>query len=317
LARVAARDRRADASRAVRRVAPYWILMKTPKRCTLPNGWEVAYRSTAEMKILLDEFVEDAYGVREIRLEDGACIFDVGANIGLFIASLPASLRKAKVYAFEPIPETVELLRENLARNSRLDVDLRPIGLSSEPSEAEFVYYPRMSVKSSMCAVEDARTRRETRQFILEEMRSRSRILRFLVDSTPLWIWFCCLETIRWLYHRRKTVRCPLRTVSSIIDEEGIQQIDLLKIDVEGAEGAVLAGIREDHWPCIMQAVVETHYGAAQAEDVAAGLRRRGFDVSIAPSIAGFGHLRIVIARRADHARPMKYRGVESSLLAT
>ena len=40
-----------------------------------------------------------------------------------------------------------------------------------------------------------------------------------------------------------KTVRSPVRTLSGLLDEAGIGAIDFLKIDVEGAEAEVLAGL--------------------------------------------------------------------------
>jgi len=52
-------------------------------------------------------------------------------------------------------------------------------------------------------------------------------------------------------------VRCRLETVSSIIEAYALPAIDLLKIDVEGSEEAVLQGIRDEHWPCIKQVVSE------------------------------------------------------------
>lgn len=51
--------------------------------------------------------------------------------------------------------------------------------------------------------------------------------------------------------------RVRVRPLSAVIDELGIQVIDLLKIDVERAEIDVLRGINQRHWPMIRQAVVE------------------------------------------------------------
>jgi len=42
---------------------------------------------------------------------------------------------------------------------------------------------------------------------------------------------------------RFETVRMPMRTLSSLLAEHDIQSIDFLKVDVEGAEAAVLAGM--------------------------------------------------------------------------
>jgi uncharacterized lipoprotein len=50
-----------------------------------------------------------------------------------------------------------------------------------------------------------------------------------------------------------------LRTISEIIDEAGISAIGLLKIDAEGSELDILAGIRDEHWGRVRQIVMEIH----------------------------------------------------------
>ncbi|MBN8534470.1 MAG: FkbM family methyltransferase [Rhizobiales bacterium] len=50
-----------------------------------------------------------------------------------------------------------------------------------------------------------------------------------------------------------KTERLPIRRLSGLLDENGFSTIDFLKIDVEGAEGAVLAGLDlKRHRPRVM-----------------------------------------------------------------
>ena len=50
-----------------------------------------------------------------------------------------------------------------------------------------------------------------------------------------------------------------MRTVSEVLAEEGLERIDLLKVDVEKSEQEVLAGIREEDWEKIKQVVLEVH----------------------------------------------------------
>jgi hypothetical protein len=54
-------------------------------------------------------------------------------------------------------------------------------------------------------------------------------------------------------------VTCQLRTLSEIIREQNIEQIDLLKIDVERSELDVLLGIEAQDWHKIKQVVLEVH----------------------------------------------------------
>lgn len=50
-----------------------------------------------------------------------------------------------------------------------------------------------------------------------------------------------------------------MRTLSSVLREEGIGRVDLLKLDVEKSELDVLNGIEEADWPKIFQVVAEVH----------------------------------------------------------
>lgn len=50
---------------------------------------------------------------------------------------------------------------------------------------------------------------------------------------------------------------CEVRTLSHVIREERVERVDLLKVDVEGAELDVLDGIEPEHWPMMRQIAVE------------------------------------------------------------
>ena len=85
-----------------------------------------------------------------------------------------------------------------------------------------------------------------------------------------------------------RTVRCPLDTISGIIDRQRIPDVVLLKIDVERAELAVLQGIRSDHWPRIHQVAMECHGGpdGSNLGAVVDILEEQGFTVEISQSRA-------------------------------
>ncbi|KAG6001878.1 hypothetical protein E4U21_003755 [Claviceps maximensis] len=62
----------------------------------------------------------------------------------------------------------------------------------------------------------------------------------------------------------------------------GLARVDLLKIDVEGAEMAVLQGLDDEHWPLVRNIVLEVC--DADSRGLRAGaeklLRDRGFRVT-------------------------------------
>jgi hypothetical protein len=80
---------------------------------------------------------------------------------------------------------------------------------------------------------------------------------------------------------RNETFPCRLRTISEIVDEEGVERIDLLKLDVERSEGEVLAGIRSEHWGRIGQAVIEVHDEKGGLKEVERLLTQHQFEVTV------------------------------------
>ena len=72
-------------------------------------------------------------------------------------------------------------------------------------------------------------------------------------------------------------MECNLVTLSSIIEKEQVEKIDLLKIDCEGAEWSVLKGISDEHWPKIKSVVVEVHDIDDRLEKIKKMLNEKGF----------------------------------------
>jgi hypothetical protein len=62
-----------------------------------------------------------------------------------------------------------------------------------------------------------------------------------------------------------------------MIREHNIQQIDLLKIDVEKSEMDVLLGIENQDWPKIKQLFIEVHDLEHRIQKITALLQEQGF----------------------------------------
>ena len=274
--------------------------MPSMKQFRLPNGQNVFYRSKLDLDILSRELLtnDHLYLRNGISLNEGDCVFDVGANIGFFLLSLNRILKHGKVFAFEPISEIFEVLERNAEAHNHLDVKLFPCGLSKSIGSATFTYFPRTSVASTMYPDSSDDFRRNSRRFVLEEIGARSSILRFLTAVTPAWLWYPITELVRRHYHATKEVTCQLRTLSDVINDLEIEWIDLLKVDTEGAEEDVLAGLEPWHWARIKQAVIEVHQGPASLKRMEQLLQQKGFDTSSEPVLPGVDHLHVVFARR-------------------
>jgi acyl carrier protein len=81
-------------------------------------------------------------------------------------------------------------------------------------------------------------------------------------------------ERLRGLEHEVETA-----DLSSLLDHCGVDRVDLLKINVEGAEEDVLRGIRPGHWPHIRQVCLEVERASDAGPRIEAMLREAGFRV--------------------------------------
>ena len=222
-----------------------------PQVFRAPNGLEVFHHAVAETKYIYQEIFEDRVYFRHgISLARDEPLFDIGANIGLFTIFVKESFAGVKVYAFEPSPAIFPILQANVARYGD-SVSLYACGVADRRGEATFTFYPHYSIMSGFHAESD-----QDRKTLRAGIRSRLREQ----NMNPADIQDRSLDRIAKIaLGEKQEYVCPLRTVSDIIDEAGIRAIGLLKIDAEGSELDVLAGIRNEHWGRVRQIVMEIH----------------------------------------------------------
>jgi len=237
----------------------------------LPNGMVITHLNKSESEFLYQEIFEaKSYLQHGIEINQGDCIFDVGANIGLFTLFAAQMRPNVEVYAFEPIPPVFECLRLNTELYD-LKVKLFNSGLSSETKRDKFTYYPKVSVISGRFA--DAVEEKEVvKSFLLNQEASainRATLSKEMLDEL--------------LEERLQSEQftCELKTLSDIIHEHQVEQINLLKIDVEKSERDVLAGIQESDWQKIKQIIVEVHDINGRLTEITNLLKRHGYDLTV------------------------------------
>ncbi|MCA1566202.1 MAG: FkbM family methyltransferase, partial [Acidobacteria bacterium] len=250
----------------------------------LPNNLEIFHAHKNETDILYQEiFVDRVYLKHGINIRDGACVFDVGANIGLFTLFIHNHCSNARVYAFEPIPKSFAILKRNIELYG-LPVKPFELAISDRAGEGQFTYYPHISTMSGLYA--DAEQDRKINKLFLRNYEE----LRPYVD-----------ELVEGKFES-EPVHCQLETLSQVMRENQIECIDLLKIDVEKSERDVLSGIEENDWQKIGQMIVEVHDIDGRLREISELLERQGFQTTVEedPYLVNSGLYNLYATRPAE-----------------
>jgi natural product biosynthesis luciferase-like monooxygenase protein/amino acid adenylation domain-containing protein/FkbM family methyltransferase len=268
-------------------------------RFTLPDGTVVAHQRDAVTRGLYHEIFEEQVYLRHgIELEAGARVVDVGSNIGMFTLFAHTRAPGVRTWSFEPIPDTFAALRANTALYG-LDARVFDVGLADAEGTAEFTFYPGSSGLSGRYA-DVARDRETVRSAIRSWAREAGgsdpgagEVDAFLDDR-----------------FRAEVFVRPLRTLSAVIREEGIERIDLLKVDVEKSEYDVLRGIEDEHWPRIRQVAMEVDTDEL-LERVGALLERHRFELlvdrqPIVPEDPEGEYVYMLYGKRAGDGAPLR-----------
>ena len=136
-------------------------------------------------------------------VDEGAWCFDVGANIGLYSVGLSTLAPRGRVFAFEPSPGSAAFLRTNLRRNGAENVEVVATALADREGTISFHDVPFFTAGS----------------FTAEE---------------GTWLGADAVGST--------LVQVPCTTLDAFVEDHSVERVDVLKIDVEGAELAVLEG---------------------------------------------------------------------------
>ncbi|VXC05945.1 hypothetical protein FLAVO9AF_50049 [Flavobacterium sp. 9AF] len=223
-----------------------------------------AYRKS-ELEFLHKEIFQTNTYLSNITINHGDTIFDVGANIGIASLFFANQADNLTIYSFEPIDQLFDVLNMNLFIHSdKACFKNLNYGIGDKNED---------NVTFSFCR---NNTVISTQYPNLEE--DSELLSSYLGNVNPL---ADNKQLVDFIIDSQEEVLCQIRTISTIIEEEQIDKIDLLKIDVEKAELDVINGIQEKDWNKIKQIIIEVHDKENRLEFIKSTLLEKGYSVKI------------------------------------
>ena len=242
------------------------------QRYELPNGMTVFSLNQGEMEYMYNGiFEERLYLKHGITLDDGACIFDIGANIGMFSLFAHHMCKGAVIYAFEPIPRISKVLNLNMSLFG-INGAVFEYGISHNQDEAIFSFYPNLSVFSGRFSNRDEEIE-TVKAFIHNHLLSEGKEDELAEVQ---------MKTFLEERMSKLSITCPMKTISQVIRESNINKIDLLKISAEKSEKDILRGIDKEDWGKIRQLVIEVHNIDGRLEEIKNLVKMYGYQVRVA-----------------------------------
>ena len=245
-------------------------------RADLPDGRSIYCTRRDEVRAVAGQI--ELYLRHDISIHAGDCVVDVGANIGLF--ALEAARRGAHVHAFEPMPATFAALDAN-AKLSAGKIRAHNLALGAVAGAATFAYFRWISSLSTRFPEWIAKNAAPGVAAVLDDVELAPRFGWF--RRAPQWLRRALVAGLVRTFMQPRPVPCRIETLSRVRHALGIGEINLLKIDVEGAEWEVVRGIGAGDWPRIRQVVAEVHDEDGRVALVENLLREHGFHVVSEP----------------------------------
>ena len=172
-------------------------------------------------QVFKEIFMEDFYGADKLvsQLPNDPLVIDIGANAGFFNVLLFSKLEKARVLAYEPLPSNIELLKKTIMQNEVLK-----------------------NIRLSQVAVTGS---------------AKESIDLFTEDTEDNTVVSSVFSSFNQLNQKKITV--PAQSLTSIIEQNNLEKIDLLKLDCEGSEYDIIYNTDAEVLKKINMMVIEVH----------------------------------------------------------
>jgi FkbM family methyltransferase len=187
----------------------------------------------------------------EIRPND--TVVDIGANMGIFVLWAAKQARQGKVLAIEPT-SAMDVLRLNVERNGLTNVVPIQAAAGRDGDKFEIVTYPGFNIVNHHAS---------WRPMLMTRI----------------------LIKLRYGWYQSEPVveRAPVMSLKRMLDENGVDRLNYLKVDCEGGEYEIFRSLDDETFARIDRIAMEFHEYTPQQrhEELVAMLKNHGFTVEI------------------------------------
>ncbi len=173
-------------------------------------------------QVFKEIFMADVYEIDALvdQLPAAPVVIDIGANAGFFVVQLLSKVEQATVYAYEPMPANVRAFRQTIEQNPRLGASVRLFPMAVTGRPAEQL------------------------ELFAEAEENSQVVASVFAGFNP---------------NNTQKLTVPCVTLTDIIQQNGLQTIDLLKVDCEGSEYDILYHTAPELIQRVRRMVVEVH----------------------------------------------------------
>jgi amino acid adenylation domain-containing protein/FkbM family methyltransferase len=239
-------------------------------RITCTDALAPASLNEHETRFLFDDiFVKNAYLRHGVTIGDGDIVVDVGGNVGMFMLFAHSQARLERHVAFEPNPLAADVFRTNVELHGT-SAELHEVAVGATDGFADLTSYDEFSYLSGLHA-DGCREKALVSSFLRQAAERDSRVAESLDELHEL-------TATRLKAHSHRVL---MRRLSGLLAEHRVDRIDLLKINVERSEVAVLQGVDPEDWRMVRQVVLELEDADGALGEARALLEHAGFSVSV------------------------------------
>jgi FkbM family methyltransferase len=196
-------------------------------------------------EVFREIFMEDFYRINNLvkDLPDNPIVVDIGGNVGYFSFLLASKKKGARMYAYEPMQENINVFRNNIELNPSLhrQISLFNKAVTGNNNERIDIFFDNVSNNSVVASV-------------LNDFSSLNTEVK-TVDAISL---------------------------ENIFEDHQLQQVDLLKIDCEGSEYPIFYDSPAHIFDSVNMIAIESHDlddAGRNTPALSSFLRSKGFTV--------------------------------------